>query len=177
MSVHLRLHLPICRHEWAEIEPGTTGAPVKIVMTADRPEIAADGEDLAIIRVETLDRDGRRVPVADNLIRFKVSGEGLLIGVGNGDPNPRSNGASAFQHQEEHAQTRLHGDCRRVIYWIASLLIASWAPNSTRRLPRKVSTTAGERIFQGLLQERIGRIASQRLAHLSDAFFPSSELE
>lgn len=65
----------------------TTGAPVKVVLTADRAEIAADGEDLAIIRVETLDRDGRRVPVADNLIRLKVSGEGLLIGVGNGDPN------------------------------------------------------------------------------------------
>jgi beta-galactosidase len=65
----------------------TTGAPVKIVLTADRTEIAADGEDLVIIRVETLDREGRRVPTAGNLIRFKVSGEGLLIGVGNGDPN------------------------------------------------------------------------------------------
>ena len=65
----------------------TTGAPVKVVLSADRDEIAADGEDLAIIRVETLDHDRRRVPVADNLIRFKVSGEGLLIGVGNGDPN------------------------------------------------------------------------------------------
>ena len=26
-------------------------------------------------------------PTADNLISFKVSGEGALIGVGNGDPN------------------------------------------------------------------------------------------
>jgi beta-galactosidase len=65
----------------------TTGAPVKVILTADRTRIAADGEDLAIIRVATVDGDGRTVPVADNLIRFKVSGEGLLIGVGNGDPN------------------------------------------------------------------------------------------
>jgi beta-galactosidase len=65
----------------------TTGDPVKILLTADRTEIAADGEDLAIVRVESVDRDGRLVAVANNLIKFKVSGEGFLIGVGNGDPN------------------------------------------------------------------------------------------
>lgn len=27
------------------------------------------------------------MPTADNFISFKVSGEGVLIGVGNGDPN------------------------------------------------------------------------------------------
>ena len=65
----------------------TTGAPVKIRLTAHRAEIAADGEDIAIVRVEAVDSDGRAVPTADNLIRFKVSGEGTLIGLGNGDPN------------------------------------------------------------------------------------------
>jgi beta-galactosidase len=49
--------------------------------------INADGEDVAILRVETLDSAGRHVPVADNMIQFKVKGEGSLIGVGNGDPN------------------------------------------------------------------------------------------
>ena len=65
----------------------TTGAPAKIRLTAHRTEIAADGEDVAIVRVEVVDSAGRPVPTADNLIRFKVSGEGALIGVGNGDPN------------------------------------------------------------------------------------------
>jgi beta-galactosidase len=37
--------------------------------------------------VEALDKEGRPVPTADNLISFKVAGEGALIGVGNGDPN------------------------------------------------------------------------------------------
>jgi beta-galactosidase len=37
--------------------------------------------------VETIDSNGRFVPTADNMIRFKVSGEGALIGLGNGDPN------------------------------------------------------------------------------------------
>jgi len=65
----------------------TTGEPTSIKLTADRTEINANGEEAAVIRVEALDKDGRAVPTADNLIHFKVSGEGKLIGVGNGDPN------------------------------------------------------------------------------------------
>jgi len=56
-------------------------------LTADRIEIDADGEDVAILRVEVMDKEGHPVPTADNLINFKVTGEGRLIGVGNGDPN------------------------------------------------------------------------------------------
>jgi len=65
----------------------TTGEPASIRLTADRTEIDADGQDLAILRVEVLDKEGRPVPTADNFIGFKVSGDGALIGVGNGDPN------------------------------------------------------------------------------------------
>lgn len=65
----------------------TTGPAVSIRLTADRTEIDADGEDIAILKVEALDKEGRAVPTAGNLIGFKVSGEGMLIGVGNGDPN------------------------------------------------------------------------------------------
>jgi beta-galactosidase len=65
----------------------TTGEPVSIKLTADRTEIAADGEDVSVLRVEALDKQGRPVPTANNFLSFKVSGEGALIGVGNGDPN------------------------------------------------------------------------------------------
>ncbi len=65
----------------------TTGPAVAIRLTADRTEINADGEDVAILKVEALDKEGRAVPTANNLIGFKVSGAGKLIGVGNGDPN------------------------------------------------------------------------------------------
>ena len=65
----------------------TTGPTVAIRLTADRTEIDADGEDVAILTVEALDKEGRPVPTANNLIGFKVSGDGALIGVGNGDPN------------------------------------------------------------------------------------------
>ena len=65
----------------------TTGNPESIRLTADRTEINADGDDLAVVKVEVLDKDGRAIPTAANLISFKISGEGALIGVGNGDPN------------------------------------------------------------------------------------------
>ena len=65
----------------------TTGPTVAIRLTADRTEIDADGEDLVILKVEALDKEGRAVPTAGNLIGFNISGEGKLIGVGNGDPN------------------------------------------------------------------------------------------
>jgi len=65
----------------------TTGAPEAIKLTVDRTEIDANGEDVAVLRVEALDKAGRHVPTADSLIRFRISGQGKLLGVGNGDPN------------------------------------------------------------------------------------------
>ncbi len=65
----------------------TTGPAAAIRLTANRSEINADGEDVAMIKVEGLDKEGRLVPIADNHIAFKITGNGALIGVGNGDPN------------------------------------------------------------------------------------------
>ncbi|MEP7005948.1 MAG: beta-galactosidase GalA [Sphingomonas bacterium] len=65
----------------------TTGPAHSLRMTADRTSIDADGEDVAMVRVEALDAKGRPVPTANHKLRFKVSGAGKLIGVGNGDPN------------------------------------------------------------------------------------------
>jgi len=65
----------------------TTGPAVSLRLSVDRTEINADGEDVAVVKVEGLDGDGRLVPIAKNSVEFKVSGAGALIGVGNGDPN------------------------------------------------------------------------------------------
>ena len=68
-------------------ERATTGPAVALKLGADRAEIDADGEDIAILTVSAVDDQGRAVPTADMLVDFKVSGVGALIGVGNGDPN------------------------------------------------------------------------------------------
>jgi beta-galactosidase len=65
----------------------TVGDPAQLRLTADRTEINADGEDVAVMKVEVLDKQGRLHPIADDLIAFNISGAGKLIGVGNGDPN------------------------------------------------------------------------------------------
>ena len=64
----------------------TTGPAAKLVMKADRAEISADGEDVAMFAVEVQDAQGRVVPVTDNEVAFQVSGQGALVGTGNGDP-------------------------------------------------------------------------------------------
>jgi beta-galactosidase len=65
----------------------TSGPPARIVLTTNRADIRADGEDLAMFTVSVVDQDDRLVPTAGNLIRFQVSGAGHLLGVGNGDPS------------------------------------------------------------------------------------------
>jgi beta-galactosidase len=53
----------------------------------DRLEAKADGSDTVPVRVAILDEQGHIVPVADNEIRFEVTGPGVLLGVGNGNPS------------------------------------------------------------------------------------------
>jgi beta-galactosidase len=64
----------------------TTGPAAKLVMTADRQQVSADGEDVAMFAAAVQDAQGRVVPITDNVVTFKVSGAAKLIGVGNGDP-------------------------------------------------------------------------------------------
>jgi beta-galactosidase len=65
----------------------TTGAPAGIRLAADRSTLAADNVDLAVVKVEVVDAQGRVVPIASNKITFTLSGPAKLIGVGNGDPS------------------------------------------------------------------------------------------
>src|ERR1700722_316044 len=65
----------------------TTGPITSLRLTADRATIGADGADVVVLTVDALDAAGRAVPTAQNMINFKVTGEGALIGVGNGDSN------------------------------------------------------------------------------------------
>jgi beta-galactosidase len=64
----------------------TTGAPAKLILTADRTTLAADGRDVSVIAVSAVDARGRWVPTADNPIELEIDGAARIIGVGNGDP-------------------------------------------------------------------------------------------
>ncbi|MBK8348761.1 MAG: glycosyl hydrolase 53 family protein [Saprospiraceae bacterium] len=65
----------------------TTSLPTEVVLTPYKTTILADGSDATVINISVVDRDGREVPDADNMIRFSLAGAGKIIGVGNGDPS------------------------------------------------------------------------------------------
>ncbi len=65
----------------------TTGAPYEVVLTPYKTTILADGKDVSVMNITVVDREGREVPNADNMIKFSVTGNGKIIGVGNGDPS------------------------------------------------------------------------------------------
>ncbi len=65
----------------------TTEVPAKIKLSADRSIINADGEDVSVITIGTIDKNERWVPTAQNDLEFSLTGPGKIIGVGNGNPS------------------------------------------------------------------------------------------
>jgi hypothetical protein len=79
-------------------------------------QIAADGQDVALIGVEIVDANGVRVPNADVVVTFQVLGPAAVVGVTNGDP---------ADHTPSKAETK--------VTWkgLARAFVASSAPNRT----------------------------------------------
>jgi beta-galactosidase len=65
----------------------TTGSALNLVLTPDRSLIKADGQDVSVVNVSVTDEKGRPVPDAMNAVSFALSGNGRILGVGNGDPS------------------------------------------------------------------------------------------
>lgn len=64
----------------------TADQPAGLVLTPDRVNLSASGEDLSYVLVEAVDKDGNPCPLADNLVKFKIEGPAEIAGVGNGNP-------------------------------------------------------------------------------------------
>ena len=64
----------------------TVGKAAKLAIRVDRTELLADGTDLAFITAEVQDAEGRALPITDNVVNFRATGAGHVIGTGNGDP-------------------------------------------------------------------------------------------
>jgi len=106
----------------------TTKPAAKVVLKSERTTIAADGSDLAIVTVEIQDKKGRVVPTACHALKFRLNGEGRILGVGNGDPMylgkdhpeelnchefeiPAFNGLAQILIQSGHAPSSLSLEC------------------------------------------------------------------
>ena len=66
----------------------TAGTPAAAVVTVDRSQLTADGEDLVYVTVDLHDADGTPIYARDDdkQVRVRVSGAGTLAGIGNGNP-------------------------------------------------------------------------------------------
>ncbi|MCX2678667.1 DUF4982 domain-containing protein [Galbibacter sp. EGI 63066] len=73
--------------EVTNYELKTAGEPAQILLSADRTQIAADGQDLSHIAIRIVDKKGIVVPDADRTITVEVLGlgNGRLLGLDNGD--------------------------------------------------------------------------------------------
>ncbi|MCX6238017.1 MAG: DUF4982 domain-containing protein [Bacteroidia bacterium] len=71
-------------------EVHTTSKPTAIWLSSDQKEMDADAHDIANVKVEIVDENGFVVPDANNLIEFKVEGEGVLVGTDNGNPQDKT---------------------------------------------------------------------------------------
>jgi len=65
----------------------TTGNAYNVVLSPDKTILTADGKDATVINISITDNQGREVPIADNMVKFYISGDAKIIGVGNGDPS------------------------------------------------------------------------------------------
>ena len=65
----------------------TTSEPTKVVLSPDKFNLVSDGKDVIVINITVIDKEGRKVPDANNMIDFSIFGPGKIIGVGNGDPS------------------------------------------------------------------------------------------
>ncbi len=63
----------------------TTGEASQVNMASSKSELKGKN-DIAMITVDALDKDGLHVATAGNDITFEIEGPGKIIGVGNGDP-------------------------------------------------------------------------------------------
>jgi beta-galactosidase len=100
----------------------TTDEPVRIMLSADRTDIGADGVDLSVVTAWAVDPAGRLVPLAANDVAFEVSGPGRIIGVGNGDPSSHEPDTFA---QRTGADAAWH---RKLFNGLAQVIVQSSGP-------------------------------------------------
>jgi beta-galactosidase len=83
----------------ATYELQTAGETSKILLTAERTTIAPVWDDALVVEATVVDANGVRVPSANDLITFKVTGQGVLAAVDSGSLTSHE----PFQAGQRHA--------------------------------------------------------------------------
>lgn len=91
----------------------TTGIPFKIILTPHKYTLTSGKQDVVVVNVSVVDKNGLEVPYADNLIKFDLSGDARIIGVGNGNPNSHENDYVEDGHKAN--RSLFNGKCQVII--------------------------------------------------------------
>jgi len=84
----------------------TAGAPARLALSSDRRQLAPG--EVAVVRAAILDGKGREVPTASNRVRFALTGDARLLGVGNGDPR-------SLEPDHASARSAFNGLCMAIV--------------------------------------------------------------
>jgi beta-galactosidase len=63
----------------------TAGKAAKIILTTDKKQLTSGWDNVAFVKATVVDANGVTVPRAKDLIRFSISGPGVIAAVDNGD--------------------------------------------------------------------------------------------
>ena len=90
----------------------TTGPAYEIVVSPSKTTMLADGADACVINITVTDKQGREVPDANDLIKFTITGDMKIIGVGNGDPSSHEPDKCSDGNWQRHL---FNGKCQVIV--------------------------------------------------------------
>ena len=90
----------------------TTGDPYAIVIHPSRLRLEGNGEDAMVFNLSVVDRQGREVPDAQDLLHFAVTDGVKIIGVGNGNPSSHEPDKCADGGWQRHL---FNGRCQVIV--------------------------------------------------------------
>ena len=114
----------------------TTGKAIRLIVTPDNSHWQADGMDLQHVRIEAVDKKGRRVPMAQDELTFSVEGDARIVAVTNGDNNS----------EELNVQ-----DHRRL--WNGSAMVILRSGQSPSKVQLKVTSPAFKTVVKQMITQ------------------------
>ncbi|MFA6127859.1 MAG: beta-galactosidase GalB [Bacteroidales bacterium] len=88
--------------KWATDMVKTTGEPFRLSLTSNLKMIGSDEPELAYITVMVQDKQGYMVPRSNPVIKFEISGPGVIVATDNGD-------ATSFIPFQSHERPAFNG--------------------------------------------------------------------
>ncbi|MFC6102086.1 beta-galactosidase GalB [Olivibacter domesticus] len=93
---------------WAADIIRTAGKAKRLVVSADKSELKADGKDLVFVTVNIVDENNQMVPRSDCLLEFSIEGPAEIVGTDNGD-------AASLISFASHKRPAFNGRCLAIV--------------------------------------------------------------